>query len=330
MWQTFRKKIIFWQNPTPSSQELILNRHRVYIVPNKAGFVYALIVLTIFTTSINYNLNLGYGLVFVLISCGWLGINFTFRNLSGIGLTASSSPAVYQGELAHFGVHLNNRSKHARHAILIGFTKDALQTIDIPELGSHSTTLATAAVQRGWMTCPRIRVQTSFPYGLLNAWSYWNTTQKILVYPKPEQNPPPLPFAAAGTTGAELTAGNDDFSGIRNYQIGDTLKQLAWRQMARLSTAGNDVLISKHFEGGQQKICVLDFAQLPAQLGVEQKLSRLCAWLLAAEKEQVSYAFKLGNLHYRQNFGEDHQLACLTALAIFEHAVEPPFGPSAE
>jgi len=322
MWQTLKKKIIFWQNPIPSSQELILNRHRIYIIPNKTGLVYALLLLTIFITSINYNLNLGYALVFLLISCGWLGINFTFRNLSGIGLTASSSPAVYQGELAHFGVHLNNRSKQARYAILIGFTKTSLQLIDIPELGSHRLTLATTTMQRGWMACPRIRVQTSFPYGLLTAWSYWNTTQKILVYPTPEQNPPPLPYTAEGASGLELSAGNDDFSGVRNYQIGDTLKQLAWRQMARLSTTGNDVLISKHFEGGQQKICVLDFAALPEHLGVEQKLSRLCAWLHIAEQQQVSYAFKLGHLQYGQNFGEDHQSACLTALALFGYSAE--------
>jgi len=322
MWQSIRKKIIFWQNPTASSQELILNRHRVYILPSKAGFVYALLLLTIFITSVNYNLNLGYALVFVLISCGWLGINFTYRNLSGIGLTASSSPAVYQGELAHFKVNLNNRSRHARYAILIGFSKTSLQVIDIAELSSHSSTLAIATRQRGWMPCPRIRIQTSFPYGLLNAWSYWNTTQKILVYPAPEQNPPPLPYSAGGSNGSELIAGNDDFSGVRNYQLGDTLKQLAWRQMARMSTTDNDVLISKHFEGGQKKICVLDFAALPAHFGVEQKLSRLCAWLLAAEKEQVSYAFKLGRLHYTQNSGEDHQLACLTALALFGHPAE--------
>lgn len=317
MWSRLKRKIASWQNPEPSSHELVLNRHRIYIIPNKSGLTYALLLLTIFITSVNYGLNLGYALNFVLISCGWLGINFTYRNLAGIGLTATPSQSVYVGELAHFAMHLNNRARYARYALHIGFDRSAMQLIDIPELSSHNLTLPAKAEQRGWMPCPRIRLQTSFPYGLLTAWSYWKTTQQVLVYPQPEANPPPLPYSAAGNSGTLLTAGNDEFSGVRNYQPGDSLRQMAWRQMARQSTFDNEVLLSKHFEGGQQKICVLDFAALPARLSLEQKLSRLCAWVLAAQREQVSYAFKLGPLNTALASGEDHQQACLTALALF-------------
>ncbi|PRC92542.1 DUF58 domain-containing protein [Solimicrobium silvestre] len=317
MLDNIQRKIIFWQHPAASSKELILDRQRVYILPSKAGLIYGLMLLSIFITAINYGLNLGYALDFILISCAWLGILLTFRNLAGLGLDASGSPAVFSGELAHFSVHLNNHSKRARYAIAIGFDKSSMQMVDIPEHSSHSMTLATQTTQRGWMPCPRIRLQTSFPFGLLNAWSYWKTTQKILVYPAPELNPPPLPYAAMSASGHELTAGQDEFSGVRNYQVGDSLKQLAWRQMARQSAGGNEVLLSKHFEGGLKKICVLDFDDLPLQFGAEQKLSRLCAWLLKAEQEQVSYAFKLGAEQFALNSGEDHQRCCLTALALF-------------
>jgi len=313
----FKQKILLWQNPAAVSHELILNRHRIYIIPNKTGLVYVLILVTIFITSINYNLNLGYALNFLLVSCGWLGINFTYRNLAGLGLTATASPAVYAGELAHFSLQISNRAKFARYALQIGFDKPAMQFADVPELSTHHLTLASVAARRGWMTCPRIRIQTSFPFGLLTAWSYWKTSLQVLVYPTPESNPPALPFIAAGNSGTELTLGSDEFSGVRNYQIGDSLRQLAWRQMARLSSQDNQILLSKHFEGGQQKVCVLDFAALPPQLNPEQKLSRLCAWLLAAEKEQVSYAFKLGHVNYAHNCGTDHLLACLMALALF-------------
>lgn len=312
-----KKLINVWQYPTASDEELVLDRRRIYLLPNKSGLIFALILLSIFITSINYGINLGYALDFILISCGWLGIIFTFKNLAGLGLEALTSPAVFAGELAHFSIHLNNRSKHARYAISIGFEKLSLRLIDIPEHSSHSLTLATKSHRRGWMPCPRIRLQTSFPFGFLTVWCYWQTAQKILIYPTPEINPPPLPFAAEGASGANLGAGNEEFSGVRNYQIGDSFKQLAWRQMARQSGGSNELLISKHFEGGQRQICVLDFSSLPSQLDVEAKLSRLCAWLLLAEQENVSYAFKLGTLQLAQNSGEDHLRACLTALALY-------------
>ncbi len=317
MFEKIKKKVFFWQNPTATDQELILNRHRIYIMPNRSGLVYALILLTIFITSINYNLNLGYALDFILISCGWLGIHLTYRNLSGIGLLASPGQAVFSGELAHLPVHLNNPTARDRYAIFIGFAPHAMQAIDLPGFCNVATTLAITAQQRGWMSCPKIRVHTTFPYGLLTAWSYWKTTQKMLVFPKPEPYPPPLPYLGGDASGTELFTGNDEFSGIRNYRSGDSLKQLAWRQMARQSAAGNDALLSKHFEGGQQKIGSVDMSLLPLHYGLEQKLSCLCAWVLMAEKEHIRYAFSLGPVHYPENSGEDHQRACLTALALY-------------
>ena len=317
MWGRIKQKITVWQNPAASANELILNRHRIYIIPNKAGLVYALLLLCIFIISINYNLNLGYALNFVLVSCGWLAIHLTYRNLSGIGLNASSAAAVYLGDLAHFPIHVNNHSGFARYALALGCAPTAMHMLDVPEHSSHTLTLAVASTARGWMPCPRVRIQTTFPYGLLTAWSYWKSTQQVLVYPQPEPNPPPLPFAAADSDGTQHGTGSDEFSGLRSYRPGDALKQLAWRQMARQSTVGNEVLLTKQFEGAQKTVCVLDFARLPEQLNLEQKLARLCAWLLAAEQEHISYAFTLGALHYPQNSGQNHQTACLRALALF-------------
>lgn len=312
---------MFWRRPNYSKAtegEFVLDGRRIYILPNKAGLLFLLVLLCMFITSINYGINLGYALIFILISCGWLGIIFTYKNLAKLGLEASPSPAIFAGELAHFSLHLNNHSKHARYAIAIGFTKSSMQLVDIPEYSSHHLTLATQTQHRGWIPCPKIRLHTSFPFGLLIAWSYWQTTQKILVYPAPELNPPPLPLAEEGSSGNDFMAGHEEFNGVRNYQIGDPLKLLAWRQMARQSGGDNELLISKNFEGGQRQICVLDFSSLPAHLTVEEKLSRLCAWLRLAEQENVSYAFKLGVFQLAHRSGEDHQRACLTALALYE------------
>lgn len=320
MWDRIRKKIASWQNPPASTDELILDRHRVYIFPNRAGFVYAALLLAIFITSINYNLNLGFALVFVLVSCGWLGINFTFRNMSGMGLIAGAGQAVFAGDTARFSVVLNNYGDRPRHAIHVGFSKDTLQPVDIAAHSNTTITLDTPARQRGRMACPRVRIQSTFPIGLLTAWSYWTTARTVLVYPRPEPAPPPLPYSADGQAGLRATAGIDEFSGVRNYQAGDPLKHLAWRQIARQSTDDHQVLLTKHFEGGTQQHCVLDFDDLPAQLGLEQKLSRLCAWLLEAEARHVRYAFRIGSVRYPVNAGEEHLYACLGVLATFGEA----------
>lgn len=317
MWPRLKQKIFFWQNPSTSDGELILNRRRIYIMPNRAGFVYALLLLAIFITSINYHLNLGYGLNFVLVSCGWLAIHLTYRNLAGIGLSASPSGAFFLGELVHFTLHVNNQSSRVRYALALGFERQSMQLLDIAAQSSHSLTLTTAAVQRGWQSCPTIRIHTVFPFGLLIAWSYWSTAQTVLVYPRPETNPPPLPVSDSGSGGIDIIAGNDEFSGVRNYHPGDALKNLAWRQMARMGNTDHEILLSKDFEGVHQKTCVLDFSLLPIQMAVEQRLSRLCAWLLIAQQQQIRYGFRLGAVQLSENSGPEHQLRCLRALALY-------------
>ena len=89
--------------------------------------------------------------------------------------------------------------------------------------------------------------------------------------------------------------------------------------MARISTTNHEILLSKQFEGVQQKTCVLDFSALPTQIPLEQRLARLCAWLLLAEQQQLRYGFRLGAVHLSENAGEDHQLRCLRALALYGH-----------
>ncbi len=314
---------IFWWQPLPlrknKNHELVLDRRRIYIFPNLSGGIFILVLLAIFITSVNYNINLGYGLDFLLISYLWLGIIFTYRNLAGLTLSASVNSSAFAGELAHLSIHINNYAKHARYAVAVGHDKDTMQVIDVAGYESDHLPMSFNTIKRGWMPCPKMRLQTSFPLGLLTAWTYWQPLRQILVFPAPELNPPPLPFVANGGSGSLSLAGNEEFTGIRNYQIGDSLKQLAWRQIARQSAGSNEHLISKQFEGGQQSICMLNFSELPLQLTIEQKLSRLCAWLLMAEQKQIPYAFQLGKQRLCQNLGQEHLQTCLTALALYHH-----------
>jgi uncharacterized protein (DUF58 family) len=162
-----------------------------------------------------------------------------------------------------------------------------------------------------------VRLQTRFPLGLLQAWSYWQPDAKVLVYPQPETDAPPLPLAEAGAEDDQGRAGQDDFAGIRAYQAGDPIKRLAWRQIARLGTDSSGTLLSKHFEGGASSELRLDFASLPPALDVEARLARLTRWVLEAQARGLSYAFRLDEIAYPAATGPAHQQACLRALALY-------------
>jgi uncharacterized protein (DUF58 family) len=301
------------------SGEVFLGRGRVYILPTGAGLGFAGLVLVLLIGSINYSLGLGFALTFVAASCALVDMVFTNRNLAGLRLRPGRVPDVFAGEEARFELHLTNRGRHDRYAVWADFDDAAHErhVADVPAGGSAALVLSTITSRRGWLPAPRVRLATRFPLGLFRAWSYWRPDLRVLVYPAPEPQAPPLPVAGNASLDGSGRAGHDDFSGVRSYQPGDQLRHLAWRQIARLDPALGGQLATKHFEGGAKDELVLDLAALPASLDLELRLSRLTRWVLEAEQRALPYALRLGRSSFDAATGAAHRAACLRALALY-------------
>ncbi|HJV86553.1 MAG TPA: DUF58 domain-containing protein [Noviherbaspirillum sp.] len=308
----------------PEPGETFLNQRRVFIVPTHPGLLFSLMMVVLFIGSTNYNLSLGFALTFLLGGCGLIDMHLTFRNLAHLHLAAGRTLPVFAGEEAQFELHLINRRTYQRYAIWLDFVADdrpdLAQACDVSANASTSLVLSTPAGKRGWLQAPRVRLQTRFPLGLLRAWSYWQPDAMVLVYPRPEDDGPPLPYAAATQKDGQGRAGQDDFAGIRGYQAGDSLKRLAWRQIAKLDAGSPGTLISKHFEGGAAAEVTVDFAQMPFGMSTEARLSRMTRWVLEADARNMAYAFHLGDTSFPAALGAAHREACLRALALYPQA----------
>ncbi|RZI41642.1 DUF58 domain-containing protein [Herbaspirillum sp. HC18] len=301
--------------------EVFLNQRRVYIVPTHPGLLFCVMLLALFLGSVNYNLSLGFGLTFLVAGCALIDMHLTFRNLAHLHLAAGRAAPVFAGEEAQFELHLINRRKHDRYAIWLDFVADdrpdLAQAVDVPAGTTCRVVLSTPAVERGWLKAPRVRLQTRFPLGLLRAWSYWHPDARTLVYPRPEDDAPPLPLAAMEKNDGQGQAGQDDFAGVRGYQAGDSLKRLAWRQIARIDAESGGTLVTKHFEGGAANEIAIDFSLLSRGMDTELKLSRMTRWLIEAEARGVPYAFRLGDISFPASRGPAHLEACLRELALY-------------
>ncbi|MFC5472707.1 DUF58 domain-containing protein [Paraherbaspirillum soli] len=332
MLTALHNKLQYWLNQSlfqlrgAEPGEVFLSQRRVFIVPSRAGMAFAAMLIVLFIGSINYNLSLGFALTFLLAACAVIDMHLTFRNLAYLHLAAGKVTPVFAGEDALFELHLMNRRKHPRYALWLSFIGPNLapmdHAVDVAAHAVSSVTLASATVARGWHPAPRVRLQTRFPLGLLRAWSYWQPDVKALIYPQPEAaaSAPPLPMAPMENADGNGTAGHQDFAGIRTYQAGDSLKHLAWRQIAKLDMDAEVKLITKHFEGGAASDLAIDYASLPYAMAVDAKLSRMTRWILEAEAHSLPYAFRLGDIVYAAAIGPAHQQACLQALALYEGA----------
>ena len=302
--------------------EVFLHQRRVFIVPTHPGLLFCVMLVALFLASVNYNLSLGFAFTFLIAGCALIDMHLTFRNLAHLHLAAGRTTPVFAGEEAQFELHLINRRKNPRYAIWLDFVQDdrpeLALAVDVLANATCSAVLSTPANERGWLAAPRVRLQTRFPLGLLRAWSYWQPDARALVYPRPEDDAPPLPYSSMEKSDGQGQAGQDDFAGIRGYQAGDSLKRLAWRHIARIDVESGGTLVTKHFEGGATTELAIDFSSLSRDMDTELKLSRMTRWVMEAEARGVPYAFRIGDIAFPAALGPAHREACLRALALYE------------
>ncbi|MCX8086399.1 MAG: DUF58 domain-containing protein [Rhodocyclaceae bacterium] len=301
----------------PAAGPIVLTERRIFVLPTRAGLLYALSLLVMLVGAINYNLSLGYALVFLLAGLGVVTILYTFRNLLGLVLTAGAPAPVFAGEIAHFPLHLVDRRGRARHMIRIGFSETPPQTASVPAGGEVRVLLPCPAPRRGRLAMPRATIETVWPLGLVRAWAYAAPAVTCLVYPRPAEAVWPAPtFSAAAAGRQPHDSGEEDFAGLRPHQPGDSLRHIAWKAAARLGPQAP--LATKQFAGTTAPSAWFDWRQLPEHLDVEMRLSILARWVLDAEAAGLAWGLRLPGREIGLAHGSQHLHACLKALALYE------------
>lgn len=314
---TIRQKLFLEKAPEPG--EITLHQRRVFTLPSKAGLLFILLLVVLYLMATNYSLNLVFGLCYLLIGLMLVNVLQTFRNLAYLKLSASHSAPVFAGETAQFHIHIANHSRIDRYALELSCINipGSAQMIDLSAKNHRTTLVGVVAEQRGHLALPRLQLQTYFPLGLLRAWSTWLPDCQTLVFPAPEANPPELPFAPGGQGNGLPMPGNDDFAGVRSYQAGDPQRHLSWKHIARVDTAAGGALVTKQFTGASSPNLAFDFDALPSHFDIELRLSRLCSWILEAEKRGMQYSLHIAGLSIAADRGDVHQIKCLSALALY-------------
>lgn len=305
----------FYGFAPPERGAIVLGHRRVYIVPSRLGLLFGGTLGILLVGSINYALSLGFALTFLLAGMGIAGMVQTARNLAQLSISAARCEPVFAGETALFRIGLANGGDFDRPEILVRHAATAAQCIvDVGPGSATDAVLAVPTQRRGWQPLGRVMLESRFPLGLFRAWSYVEPDSRCLVYPRPEASalPPLAPSAQAGGARAHAQ-GSDDFSGLRNYQPSDSPRHVAWKSVAR-----SDSMLTKQFAGDAVAELWLDLRDLPASLGLEQRLSRLTGRVLAAERAGAHYGLRLPGSERAPGRGEAHRAACLEALALFE------------
>ncbi|HQA09753.1 DUF58 domain-containing protein [Zoogloea sp.] len=300
----------------PEPAPIRLGQRRIFVLPSRFGLALGITLLAMLLASINYTLSLGFALTFLIGGVAWISIHHAFRNLVDLAITPGRSDAVFCGSPARFGILLHNAAHRSRLGLVLFPTQaPTLRThpFDLSPESTATQEIAIPTATRGWLTLPRLTLETRHPLGLIRAWSLFQPDQRCLVYPAPEADAPPLPLGDDSRSGAGAQGrGRDDFAGLRHHQPADSPRHVAWKAVAR-----GGPWRTKEFAGAGSRRAWLDWQQLPAGLGVEARLSRLARWIVDADASGIDYGLRLPGVELRPAHGAPHRHACLTALALF-------------
>lgn len=289
-----------------------LGQRRVMIIPTRSGFVFALVLLAMLIGAINYQNSLAFALTFLLAGLAFISMVHAVRNLYGLRIQAGHPRSTFVGEQAHFPIYVENSGDLQRIALKIYLPEQPPLVFDLEENGGRWLELAMPAIRRGRLISGRITLYSRFPLGLFHAWSYIHLQMNCLVYPRPavERELPALSAQAEGS-GESRQRGNDDFTSLRPYHLGDSMRHVHWKALAR-----EQGMQTKLFGGGSNEELWLHWEQW-GNLAVETRLSRLTRQVLEADGLGLAYGLQLPDKTIPPSRGDAHRHRCLEALALF-------------
>ncbi len=320
--RSLRSRVRAWiSGRVPPADALELTHRNVYILPTRAGLLFAVTVAVLLVASINYQLNLGYLLTFLLAGSGAVSMHATHRTLRGLVLRLKPPTPAFAREAAPIEVVLTNPQAIARHGVGLRLdTHDEAGTVwvDVPSASQAGATLTFVPPHRGRHALPPVIVETRFPLGLFRAWSVWRPASSLLAYPQPESPAAPLPTArpTPGVHGRTAQARDGgDVEGVRPLRRGDAPNRVVWRKAAR-ALEGSGELPVRDFASPARWRLGLDWNDA-RPLPPEERLRRLAGWVLAADAAGADYALLLPGRELPAAGGDAHRRACLEALALW-------------
>ena len=315
-----RARIRAWWARLPRTDTQTLTQRNIYILPTRPGWMFAVTLVVLLLASINYQLNLGYLLTFLLAGSGLVSMHVTHGTLRGLTLHMRPAAPAYVGDAAVLDVVMTSPSS-ARFGIglrMLDAPESTLAWTDVPAGSQSATHVSFVPLARGRIAIPTLSGETRFPLGLFRAWTVWRPATTLLVYPRPEVDPPLLPLATPITGGPSSSRSSDggEIEGVRAYRRGDPLKLVAWKKAAQALETGAE-LVSRDTSVSARRELWLEWSAC-GSLPAEERLSRLAAWTIAAERAGVDYGLRLPGLEIAPASGEAHRRHCLEAMALWQ------------
>ena len=301
--------------------EIELVQRRIYVLPTTRGLFLIVTAILLLLVGINYQLSLAYVVAFLLGGFMQAALLTSYRNLRGLIIKPGQSPHCQAGEQLEFIVSLRSPER-ARAGIRLSVRTAGgaifSTPVSVPVDTQSSQPIRMTALARGIYKLGRITIETRAPYGVIRAWSYAHFEWIGLAEPLPEHPAPPLPLTAGDGDDTQPSAAHvaHDPDSLRDYVAGDSLRRVAWKQVAKSGT-----WYTRASESGARREIDITW-DATGKSDDEEKLSRLAALVLRAQNENVAFALSLPNGALPLADGAQQLHEAKRLLAAFPHRLD--------
>jgi len=165
------------------------------------------------------------------------------RMAEAVGVRREVPSRVWQDQTVHFGYYISNRR---RMGSCLGMSVEEVSPEGIQSASGYCVHLPPralfragarfAANRRGRIDLARLRVWTSFPFGLVKAQREIDLPASLVVWPARGGLRLPLLRGGAAEVSSSapsrVTGGQDEFFGLREYRTDDNPRWIHWRKSA--------------------------------------------------------------------------------------------------
>ena len=289
-----------------------LQRRRLYILPTRTGLAFSVLLLLMLIAGLNYANSLALFTTFLLAGLALVAMHACHRNLLGLTVTDLSAQDSFAGTEAQVQLRFANPAAPVRVGIEVDTGKGPAVACSVPASGMVTVRLMIPTPARGAMPIGRLRLKTSWPFGLFRSWTWLHLADEVIVYPVPHgARSMPMTAGAHGGAAPHDAGELDEWATLRAFRDGDSARQVAWKAYAR----GAPLLVKEYTASGSAER-LFDFAVLSG-LDTEQRLSQLAQWIIGAAADAERFGLKLPGQFIDLDHGPGHRQRCLRALARY-------------
>lgn len=272
--------------------------------------------------AIGYLNNLLYFFVFLLISMALTGMWLTNKNVDSVVVRQIEALDLFANESGLFLLHIENKRPHIfLYDIQISWqkNKEASEALILKEvhLGQNQY-LSFRPQQRGWQNIPRVVIQSVFPFHMLRAWKYYETSEKILIFPerKGQSEFPRTEGGLFSDNNQRLQVESEGlFRDHRDFQKTDSPNRIDWRRSLK-----HQKHLVRNYESPAEQNIQFTWQQTAHLESFEERVSQLALWVDLAFRQNYLFSLKLQDEPTGFDRTNEHYRFCMRQLALLQPA----------